>query len=288
MKQITLAAAIERTQEYDKDSVKRRKIDKALVDMLAIDLQPASIVEDRGFLEFLQVVDPKYRPPSRRTIMRSILPSRYQEIQHRLQDELDETKFCALTTDLWTSRATESYITVTCHFLTSSWELRSTVLDTLHVNQSHTAEVLSTELISITDRWKITHKIVCAITDNANNIVAAVRPNGWKHLPCFAHTLNLVVQDSLKADKDLSEIQKKCRNIVSYFHRSSKATDKLMAVQADLKVQNHKPVQDVDTRWNSVFYMFERLIEQHATLCLQHYVYLINTISAFQVTTLRR
>ena len=110
------------------------------------------------------------------------------------------------------------------------------------------------------------------VTDNANNIVAAVRLNGWKHLPCFAHTLNLVVQDSLKADTELAEIQKKCRDIVSYFHRSSKATDKLVAVQTRLKIENHKLIQDVDTRWNSVFYMFEWMIEQHeavtTTLCL--------------------
>ena len=91
-------------------------------------------------------------------------------------------------------------------------------------------------------------------------------------MPCFAHTLNLVVEDSLKVDPQLSEIQKKCRDIVSYFHRSSKATDKLVSIQNRLKIDNHKLIQDVETRWNSVFYIFERLIEQHeavtTTLCL--------------------
>ena len=101
------------------------------------------------------------------------------------------------------------------------------------------------------------------ITDNANNIVAAVRLNGWKDLPCFAHTLNLVVQDSLKACAQLAEIQKKCHDIVSYFHRSRKASDKLFSIQTRLKIDNHKLIQDVETRWNSVFYMFERLIGSH-------------------------
>ena len=91
-------------------------------------------------------------------------------------------------------------------------------------------------------------------------------------MPCFAHTLNLVVQNALKADTQISEIQKKCCDIVSYFHCSSKATDKLVLVQNHLKLDNHKLIQDVDTCWNSVFYMFERLIEQHetvtTTLCL--------------------
>lgn len=138
-----------------------RKIDEALVNMLAIDLQLASIVEDSGFLKFLQVLDPKYHPPSRRTIMRSLLPAQHEAIGQKLKDRLADTKFCALTTDLWTSRATEGYITVTCHFLSSEWELYSSVLDTLHVNESHTAEVIAADLMSITDNWGITDKVVC-------------------------------------------------------------------------------------------------------------------------------
>lgn len=62
--------------------------------------------------------------------------------------------------------------------------------------------------------WGITEKFVYVVTDNANNIIAAVRLNGWKHLPCFAHTLNFVVQDSLKGDTQLAGIQKKWRDIV--------------------------------------------------------------------------
>ena len=135
------------------------------------------------------------------------------------------------------------------------------VLSTIHVSNAHTAENLAAELMSITDKWEI-----CVLTDNASNIVAGVRLNGWKHLPCFAHTLNLIVQDSLKADTQLAEIEKKCCKIVSYFHRSSKASDKLVSIQTRLKMDNHKLILDVETRWNSVFYMFKRLIEQHEAL----------------------
>ena len=45
-------------------------IDKALVNMLVTDIQPAKIVEDKGFRKFINVLDPRYNPPSRRTIMR--------------------------------------------------------------------------------------------------------------------------------------------------------------------------------------------------------------------------
>ena len=135
-----------------------------------------------------------------------------------MKAELAEVEYSALTTDLWSSRTTQGYITVTCHFISSDWKLSSIVLDTLPVDGAHTAENLAAELMSVASEWGITDKIVCLVTDNASNIVAAVRLNGWKHMPCFAHTLNLVVQDSIKADSQLSEIQKKCHDIVSYFH----------------------------------------------------------------------
>ena len=271
-KQVSLETTLERSRVYPRESTRCKKLDESLVRMLAVDLQPASIVEDRGFLTILHSLDPKYQPPSRRSIMRSTLPNLYQRVKVEVKAKLASTKHCALTTDLWTSRTTQGYITVTCHFISSNWELHSAVLDTLLVDTDHTAENLATELTSVTNEWEITDKIVCVVTDNASNIVAAVRLNGWKHMPCFAHTLNLIVQDSINGDSQLTEIQKKCRNIVSYFHRSSKATNKLLTIQNRLKLEPHKLVQDVETRWNSLFYMFERMIEQHeavtTTLCL--------------------
>ena len=66
------------------------------------------------------------------------------------------------------------YVTVTCHFLTDDWELKSVVLEITQIEESHTAENIDATLVAITDKWNITQKVCCVITDNANNIVAAV------------------------------------------------------------------------------------------------------------------
>ena len=103
-------------------------------------------------------------------------------------------------------------------------------------------------------------------------MIAGIRLNGWKHLPCFAHTLNLVVQDSIKADVQISSIKEKCKKIVSYFHHSSKATERLTSVLTRQNMESKKLIQEVETRWNSTYYMLERMIELHepatTTLCL--------------------
>ena len=66
------------------------------------------------------------------------------------------------------------------------------MLTTTNLPKDHTAEYIADELkrMHITDEWNITEKVVAIVTDNAANIVAAVRLNGWRHVPCFAHTLN--------------------------------------------------------------------------------------------------
>ena len=81
-----------------------------------------------------------------------------------------------------------------------------------------------------------------------------------------------IVSHALESDPMIVGIRKSCRDIVSYFHRSSLATDKLKSTQVQLNLDQHKLIQEVETRWNSSFYMFERLVEQHeavtTALCL--------------------
>ena len=100
-----------------------------------------------------------------------------------LQHQLSKIEYCSITIDIWTSQATMGYATITCHFLTDDWELKSVVLETTQIEESHTAENIGATLVAITDKWHITQKVYCVITDNANNIVAAVRHNKWNHLP---------------------------------------------------------------------------------------------------------
>ena len=141
------------------------------------------------------------------------------------------------------------------------WGLRSLVLETFHFELSHTAE-----------KWNISEKIIAIVTDNASNIVAAVKIVGWNHVPCFAHTLNLVVSEAIKSDESVSVVKKKCKQIETYFHQSVKATEKLEKVQNQLNLPEHKLIQEVDIRWNSTFFMFNRIVEQHnaitTALCL--------------------
>ena len=62
-------------------------------------------------------------------------------------------EFVAITTDFWTSRNTESYITVSCHFLDKLWEMKSCILSTYQVKMDHTGENIASELRKVADEW---------------------------------------------------------------------------------------------------------------------------------------
>ncbi len=124
----------------------------------------------------------------------------------------------------------------------------------------------------MTDEWDISDKVKAVITDNGANMVVSVSKAGWAHYSCFSHTLNLVVKDFIKALPDLLDIQQRCSTIVAFFHHSTRAAERLREIQKQLKFSEHKVIQSVETRWNSVFYMLERLVEQKeavtTVLCL--------------------
>jgi len=82
--------------------------------MIALDVQLMSVVEDIGFMKLLYILDPRYQPPSRKTVSCSILPQKYGDIKSQIQKRIE---YCALTMDIWTSRQTLGYITVTCHYI---------------------------------------------------------------------------------------------------------------------------------------------------------------------------
>ena len=61
--------------------------------------------------------------------MKDHIPQLYATAKAELKSILNDVEFCSIMTDLWTSRTTMTYMTVTCHFLTNNWEFKSVVLD---------------------------------------------------------------------------------------------------------------------------------------------------------------
>lgn len=64
--------------------------------------------------------------------------------------------------------------------------------------ERHTIENSAMFLKNTIQEWKIEHKITAVVSDNAPNIVGAIRHCNFCHVFCFADNINLVVQHALK------------------------------------------------------------------------------------------
>ncbi|XP_005113603.1 zinc finger BED domain-containing protein 1-like [Aplysia californica] len=269
MTQPSVRSALARVNKYETGSTKKTALDDLLLGMIVKDLQPFSVVEDQGFRDFVEGLDPRYELPSRRTITRDLLPRKFKTEEDELKTVLREARHVAITTDLWTSRQTESYITVTAHFLAphTSWKLQAAVLATQKVAVDHTAANIAVLLKDLFEQWDIEEKISSIVTDNASTMVSLVNDHMKKHhVRCFAHSLNLIVRDGLKNSGDLLIVIGKVKAIVSFFHHSVKAAEKLRSFQSTLGLPQKKLIQDVETRWNSTLKMLSRYADEHTAV----------------------
>ena len=107
---------------------------------------------------------------------------------------------------------------------------------------------------------------MAATTDNGTNIVCALEQLGWHNIRCFAHTLQPAVLKAVDLP-DVSKALARCRNLVSHFNRSAKSTNLFKKKQTNLKHKSLCLIQEVATRWNSSYYMAERILSQQQPIC---------------------
>ncbi|KAJ8380238.1 hypothetical protein SKAU_G00010160 [Synaphobranchus kaupii] len=241
-------------------SPRAASITKSIAGFICKDLRPYSVVENEGFRRMLTTLEPRYEVPSRRYFTDKAIPALYAETRAKVEDALKSAERVALTCDGWTSRATESYVTITAHFI-DNWELQSYVLQTRVMHESHTGAHMAEVLEKATEEWKLTGKEPAVVTDNASNMSVAVEMTGYQHIRCFAHVLNLASQRALKLTA-VARLLGRVWRISVFFHRSTPAADALKRNQRMLGLAPHKLITDVVVRWNSAYEMLSRFLEQ--------------------------
>ena len=191
--------------------------------------------------------------------------------QHTLEDLKKDLKKrsskITLTTDAWTSIATEAYLGVTCHYINDNWEMVSFVLCTKPLEDRHTAENIARWIEEVAEKFdfSLLDDVLAIVHDNAANVVKALRileeRQGVASLRCAGHTIQLIVNHALKEPR-INKALGAARSLAGYFHSSDVATLKLKLKQEQMGTAQHKLTQDVAVRWNSSYYMIKRLLEQ--------------------------
>ena len=106
--------------------------------MIALDMLPYSIVQGLGFRRLIDYLAPGYKVLSRVYLSRTGVPKLYQDVKSKITPQLSSAISVGYTTDIWSSIATESYITLTAHFITPDFEQKSYILATRKMPERHT------------------------------------------------------------------------------------------------------------------------------------------------------
>uniref|UniRef100_A0A8D8Z902 Zinc finger BED domain-containing protein 1 n=1 Tax=Cacopsylla melanoneura TaxID=428564 RepID=A0A8D8Z902_9HEMI len=187
-------------------SSKRKEIDQQLVRMICKEYHPFRLVEEPEFIKLMKLMNPGYELPSRKTVSSSLLPVLYEKVHAEVQEQIDKAKFVSITTDGWTSITHESFYAITAHFIAENGTLQFKLLscERFPPDKAHDSQNIAQYLNQTFDEWGIVNKVVAVTTDNASVMVNAINQLGFRQIGCFAHTLNLVVQHSLKKISSVS------------------------------------------------------------------------------------
>ncbi|KAJ8309997.1 hypothetical protein KUTeg_011862 [Tegillarca granosa] len=159
-----------------------------------------------------------------------------------ISDIIQQSSVAQMTTDIWTSQATEGYLTLTLHYINHQWEYKNCVLAT---RETHTGINIVKEISAICDEFKIKHDTITGlVSDNASSIIVCAPELNVPHYRCFGHTLQLSVTGG-----------------------SVIASQELKIRQKQMHIPENALIIDCVTSWHSTYDMFERLLQQFCSLC---------------------
>ncbi len=99
----------------------------------------------------------------------------YNTVRASVQNELKNVDYFYATTDMWSNVNMTPYMSLTVHYLTTCWTLKSLCLETVFIPQNHTSNNIAGALRKAFDGWSLDEKkMACVTTDNGTNVIAAV------------------------------------------------------------------------------------------------------------------
>ena len=158
---------------------------------------------------FLILLVPGYTPPHRNQVQRKLKRLHAVHLS-RLRGKLQTVKTMALTSDFWSDRHKNSFLTITGHYLDSDMNPKSTILHFQSYDKRHVALDIATEVRNRLRDLGIDQKVTSVTCDGAKNMQNAFDMfDKVDRFWCAAHRLHLTLCNGLalwkKFKKDREE-----------------------------------------------------------------------------------
>ncbi|XP_071032078.1 uncharacterized protein [Oncorhynchus clarkii lewisi] len=251
----------------DKDP-RAKKMDEAIIEMIATDNQPFTVVSGVGFQRLISLAEPLYRIKDETFFRTEMLDKTHERVVMKVKNLVapGNAPHMAFTTDCW-SGTTEFLMSLTGHFIDDVWTRKQVVLNVKTMTGSHAGNYLGGMFLTTMEYWDIhTERVVLVLRDIGANMMKGVRLAELPDFSCSAHTLQLVINDGLSSQRAVLNIIAVLKSCATHFDQSVLAKQRLGAIQEELGLPKHSIIQAFQTRWNSTLHMLQRMFEQRRAL----------------------
>jgi hypothetical protein len=149
----------------------------------------------------VESLNPRVTVKSKSALTKRMLPLLKRNLKEAmdklLAKDLPQLGGVAFTSDIWSSRALNSYISLTMHYVDKDWKLRKFLMGCSNFDERHTAVEIGQKLDRMIEAINLpSDSSLTMVTDGGSNMVKAAKesPNIHDHIICLCH----IISNSLK------------------------------------------------------------------------------------------
>jgi hypothetical protein len=247
---------------------------------------PLCFGESSAFQEYItRAHNPRFIKSSRQTTARDLIKL-FNDRAEELIGALKSVSSVALTSDIWSGKAKEDYISVVARFVNSDWCIEKRLLAGLRPIEVATGYNIVERVQMIADDYGITDKIFAIVLDNASSnktamdvlkplfsgyigkLIPLLSRNEYDlsaiflHQSCACHIINLIVKSCLKR---LQPYLEDFITAITFLNYSNQCIASFKQYCLSVGVRPRKFGVDMDVRWNSTFLMLKHLVSYQTT-----------------------
>jgi hypothetical protein len=212
------------------------------------------------FRHFVAIVQPAYTVPSN---IPDLIDEHAKLVQKDVKERLSKGLAYSFTMDGWSAHRAY-FLAIAVHFVTSTGTMDHALLPVIRMKEAHTASNMNVQFRSELSKFLSVDENELRMggitTDNATNMEAFGNLCDFTWVSCFAHSLNLFVKDVVIEDAEA--MFSKLRALVVKFRTSHHFIEALTTAQKNKGTKVRALKLDVPTRWNSLYHMLIRCVEE--------------------------
>ncbi|WVZ77162.1 hypothetical protein U9M48_025060 [Paspalum notatum var. saurae] len=236
--------------------------------------------------------NPKFVKSSRQTTARDLIGLYNNRVEQLVDVLKNSVSSVALTSDIWSGKAKEDYISMVALFVNSDWCLEKRLLGLKSIEVAHTGVNIVERVEMVASDYGITDKIFAIVLGNASSnktamdvlkhvfsgYIGSLMPKRARneddlavvflHQHCACHIINLIIKSCLKR---LLPYLEDFRTAITFLNSSNQRIASYKQYCLSVGVCPRKFGVDMDVRWNSTYLMLKHLVPCQSTfsVCIE-------------------